>query len=45
MFADMRASWASLPEARKQLLSGLTGLHGWEYLYPSSYGVWPMRRT
>jgi alpha-ketoglutarate-dependent taurine dioxygenase len=28
MFADMRAAWEALPEARKQLLSGLTGLHG-----------------
>jgi len=26
MFADMRAAWDALPEARKQLLSGLTGL-------------------
>jgi len=28
MFADMRAAYDALPEARKQLLSGLTGLHG-----------------
>src|SRR6476620_2958779 len=28
MFADMRAAWDALPDARKQLLSGLTGLHG-----------------
>ena len=28
MFADMRAAWDALPEARKRLLSGLTGLHG-----------------
>jgi chemotaxis protein methyltransferase CheR len=28
MFADMRAAYAALPEARKQLLSGLTALHG-----------------
>ena len=28
MFADMHAAWEALPEARKQLLSGLTALHG-----------------
>jgi alpha-ketoglutarate-dependent taurine dioxygenase len=28
MFADMRAAWEALPDARKQFLSGLTGLHG-----------------
>src|SRR5262245_44720565 len=28
MFADMRAAYDALPAARKQLLSGLTGLHG-----------------
>src|SRR5207237_219889 len=28
MFADMRAAYDALPEARKQRLSGLTGLHG-----------------
>ena len=28
IFADMRAAYDALPEARKQQLSGLTGLHG-----------------
>jgi len=28
MFADMTAAYAALPEAKKQLLGGLTGLHG-----------------
>jgi taurine dioxygenase len=28
MFADMHAAWEALPEARKELLSGLTALHG-----------------
>src|SRR5262249_1571216 len=28
MFADMRAAYDALPQPRKQLLSGLTGLHG-----------------
>ena len=28
MFADMHAAWEALPEAKKELLSGLTGLHG-----------------
>jgi alpha-ketoglutarate-dependent 2,4-dichlorophenoxyacetate dioxygenase len=28
MFADMRAAYDALPEAQKQRLSGLTGLHG-----------------
>jgi len=28
MFADMSAAWEALPEAKKQLLSGLTALHG-----------------
>jgi len=28
MFADMRAAWEALPEAKKELLSGLTALHG-----------------
>ena len=28
MFANMHAAWEALPESRKELLSGLTGLHG-----------------
>ena len=28
MFADMHAAWEALPEAKKELLSGLTALHG-----------------
>src|SRR3984957_4696052 len=28
MFADMTAAYAALPEAKQQLLSGLTALHG-----------------
>ena len=36
MFADMRAAWEALPEARKQLLSGLTGLHGRSTVPPAS---------
>ena len=45
MFADMRAAYDALPEARKQLLSGLTGLHGrssgpaGERLYGDDKGV------
>src|SRR5438105_8956494 len=45
MFADMRAAYDALPEARKQLLSGLTGLHGrttgpaGERLYGGDKGV------
>jgi len=45
MFADMRAAYEALPEARKQLLSGLTGLHGrstgpaGERLYGDDKGV------
>ena len=45
MFADMRAAYDALPEARKQLLSGLTGLHGrssgpgGERLYGDEKGV------
>src|SRR2546421_10804744 len=45
MFADMRAAWDALPEPRKQLLSGLTGLHGLstgpagERLYGAAKGV------
>jgi taurine dioxygenase len=29
LFADMRAAYDALPEATKQLLAGLTGLHGY----------------
>src|SRR5215831_5863890 len=45
MFADMRAAYDALPEARKQLLSGLTGQHGrssgpaGERLYGDDKGV------
>src|SRR3989454_931394 len=45
MFADMRAAYEALPEVRKQLLSGLTGLHGrstgpaGERLYGDDKGV------
>jgi len=45
MFADMRAAYDALPAARKQLLSGLTGLHGrstgpaGERLYGDDKGV------
>src|ERR1700722_5292283 len=45
MFADMRAAYDALPEARKQLLSGLTALHGrsigpaGEKLYGDDKGV------
>ena len=45
MFADMRAAYEALPEAMKQLLSGLTGLHGrsrgpaGERLYGDDKGV------
>jgi taurine dioxygenase len=45
MFADMRAAYAALPEARKQQLSGLTALHGrsigpaGERLYGDDRGV------
>lgn len=45
MFADMRAAYDALPEDRKQLLAGLTGLHGrhtgpaGEKLYGSEKGV------
>ena len=45
MFADMRAAYDALPETRKQLLSGLTGLHGrtngpaGERLYGDDKGV------
>lgn len=45
MFADMRAAYEALPAARKQLLSGLTGLHGrstgpaGERLYGDDKGV------
>jgi len=45
MFADMRAAYEALPEARKQLLSELTGLHGrstgpaGERLYGDDKGV------
>ena len=45
MFADMRAAYEALPEARKQLLPGLTGLHGrstgpaGERLYGDEKGV------
>ena len=45
MFADMRAAYEALPGARKQLLSGLTGLHGrstgpaGERLYGDDKGV------
>ena len=45
MFADMRAAYEALPEARKQLLSGLTGQHGrstgpaGERLYGDDKGV------
>jgi taurine dioxygenase len=28
IFANMNAAWEALPEAKKQLLAGLTGLHG-----------------
>ena len=45
MFADMRAAYEALPEARKQQLEGLTALHGrstgpaGERLYGSDKGV------
>jgi taurine dioxygenase len=45
MFADMRAAYAGLPEAKKQQLAGLTGLHGrscgpaGERLYGDDKGV------
>jgi taurine dioxygenase len=45
MFADMRAAYEALPEERKQLLSGLTGLHSrstgpaGERLYGDDKGV------
>jgi len=45
MFADMRAAYDALPEARKHLLSGLTALHGrtdgpvGERLYGDNKGV------
>ena len=45
MFADMRAAYDTLPEARKQQLSGLTALHGrssgpaGERLYGDEKGV------
>jgi taurine dioxygenase len=45
MFADMRAAYDALPEQRKQLLAGLTGLHGrstgpaGERLYGDNKGV------
>jgi taurine dioxygenase len=45
MFADMRAAYDALPEAQKQRLSGLTGLHGrstgpaGERLYGDDKGV------
>ena len=45
MFADMRAAYAALPEARKQLLAQLTGLHSrstgpaGERLYGDDKGV------
>jgi taurine dioxygenase len=45
MFADMRAAYAALPEARKQHLEGLTALHGrsigpgGERLYGNDRGV------
>ena len=45
MFADMRAAYDALPEARKQQLSGLTALHGrsigpaGEKLYGDEKGV------
>ena len=45
MFANMHAAWEALPEARKRLLSGLTGLHGrsngpaGERLYAGGNGV------
>jgi taurine dioxygenase len=45
MFADMRAAYEALPEARKQRLSALTGLHGrstgpaGERLYGDDKGV------
>jgi taurine dioxygenase len=45
MFADMRAAYDALPEAKKQLLSGLTALHGrsdgpaGERLYGSDKGA------
>jgi taurine dioxygenase len=45
MFADMRAAYDALPDAQKQRLSGLTGLHGrstgpaGERLYGADKGV------
>jgi taurine dioxygenase len=45
MFANMHAAWEALPESTKELLSGLTGLHGrsdgpaGERLYGDSKGV------
>jgi taurine dioxygenase len=45
MFADMHAAWEALPEAKKELLSGLTALHGrtdgpaGERLYSGSTGT------
>jgi taurine dioxygenase len=45
MFANMHAAWEALPESRKELLSGLTGLHGrtdgpaGERLYSDGKGI------
>jgi taurine dioxygenase len=51
MFADMRAAYDALPEATKQLLAGLTGLHGrtdgpaGERLYGDDKGATEKRYT